>query len=552
MPGRILPETLVAAVLMPAALVMAAGYLADAVGIPIHPVWTAVLLVAAAGSALVVFRREPGVAARESARDVRASVAVAAVAFGWFLWLASPSLLPVTIAPDVVHHLILTHLVQRTHHLAHDPALAPYLLEMMGYTPGAHILSALAASWLRVDALRLMHPVAALFAALNLGLVYVAALRLQGGRAGARLAALAAPLLALVPAAYTFGAFLHFFFLSQVVSETFALGMLVAAIEWARGSRRALVVYAACGVAVFLAWPVWLAPPLVALAVAAVAAARRRAFVDAALALAPLAAVAAVHVAAHPGAAAILTSAGTVTPPSIAAFGAGFLVCAAAGGVLAFRRGDLAIVLAFLAGVIAQAGALAWLGGAFRDGSPYMAFKMMYLAVPPAAVLGCDALSRLADWLARRVPRARVAAMVAPSLAAALMLPGRVPVTRQHGAISSAALDAGLWARDHASTACVDYFSSYWLTGYWLHLDVLGNPRLSDRMRAESFDFPDSVGKWIEGRGLPWAFVEDIDRIPRDARVEMEPVYRSGRAAIVRNRRPAPCLDASLPIWRVR
>jgi hypothetical protein len=66
---------------------------------------------------------------------VALSLVVIASAAGYLFWLASPSLLPVTDGPDVVHHLQLIHLIQRTHRLAHDPALAPYLLEMTSYTP---------------------------------------------------------------------------------------------------------------------------------------------------------------------------------------------------------------------------------------------------------------------------------------------------------------------------------------------------------------------------------------------------------------------------------
>jgi hypothetical protein len=127
---------------------------------------------------------------------------------------------------------------------------------------------------------------------------------------------------------------------------------------------------------------------------------------------------------------------------------------------------------------------------------------------------------------------------VAPVIAAALLAKGRVPLTRPHSPIAPSAYEAGLWARDNTPSACVDYFSRHWLTGYWLHLDVLGNPRLSDRMRAESFEFRDSVSKWIQGRGLPYAIVEDFAAVPRDARVDMIPLRRFGPAAVVRNARP--------------
>ena len=99
---------------------------------------------------------------------------------------------------------------------------------------------------------------------------------------------------------------------------------------------------------------------------------------------------------------------------------------------------------------------------------------------------------------------------------------------------------------------CVDYFSRHWLTGYWLHLDVLGNPRLSDRIRAETFEFPDAVGKWIQGKGLPYAIVEDLAAIPRDARVDMIPLREFGAAALVRNARPgrAPGSDPESSLCR--
>ena len=75
------------------------------------------------------------------------------------------------------------------------------------------------------------------------------------------------------------------------------------------------------------------------------------------------------------------------------------------------------------------------------------------------------------------------------------------------------------------------------MTGYWLHLDVFGNPRDSDRMRAESFEFRDSVGKWLQGRGLPYGFVENLPDIPRELRPDMIPVHTVGPTALVRNAR---------------
>ena len=153
---------------------------------------------------------------------------------------------------------------------------------------------------------------------------------------------------------------------------------------------------------------------------------------------------------------------------------------------------------------ILQALALAAFDARAGSRSFYLPFKMVYLAVLPCAVLGALALATASAAIASRLPLVRVAAaplIIAPLIIAALLAGGRLPVKRQHSPISESALAAGLWARGAVPPGCIDYFSAHWLTGYWLHLDVLGNPRLSDRMRAETFDFPGLGGQVDPGQG---------------------------------------------------
>jgi hypothetical protein len=516
-----------------AAAIMAVGYGFDLVGFGFSPAALLACTAAAGVTAIVALRpRIDGWFA-----------GVIAATFAYAMWIASPSFLPVTNGPDVVHHLQLIHAIGRTGGLPHDAALYPYLLEMMGYTPGSHLLAAAAGAWLRLDPLRLVYPLAALFAAVKAGSLYVLGRRAIGAVPGARALAVGAPLLAFVPAAYFFGSFVQFFFYAQVISESFAIGLLVALTAWIdRYQARDVGAAALCAVGVVLSWPVWLAPCALTVALVAGSApiAWRRRIAAAGWMLGPACAVAVVHQALHRGAASIVTSSGAVTAPSTATFGLGFLVAAAIGVVYAVRERTARVVLVFLAATLFTAAALAALA---RFRSTYMAFKMMYLAVLPAAVLGALALARVSAALSGRFPRMRALAVGLPLIAVVLLLRGRVPTHRLHGSLSIPARDVGLWARDHAQPACIDYFSRYWLTGYWLHLDVLGNPRLSDRMRGETFDFPDVAAKWIEGRGLPYAIVEDMTDIPREIRPDMDPLYRSGSFVVVRNRRAAACRD---------
>jgi hypothetical protein len=531
---------------------MAVGYLLDTIGLAMHPALLAVAAAAGGVTAWAAFRERSA----EPPGSLVLFAIVVAAAFGYLLWLASPSWLPITDGPDVVHHLLLIHLIQRTHHLVHDPALGPYLLEMANYTPGAHIAAAAVAAWLRLDALRILFPLTAAFVAVKIGVIYLLALHVIAGKPGAALQALAAPVLLLVPAAYVLGSFFQFYFYAQVVSETFAMAMILGAMNWARTQhRRHLWLASASGAGVFLSWPVWIVPALAASVSAILFASpswRARASA-AAVIVGPAAIFALLHASTHAAGASIIGASGAVTRPSAETVGLAFAALGIVGALLAVRVAPARPLAVLLAVTLLQALVLAALDARAGSRSFYLPFKMVYLAVLPCAVLGAWVLASLSTAVSARLPLVRRAAIAVPLVMAVLLAAGRSPVKRRHGHISESALAAGLWARGAVPPGCVDYFSRHWLTGYWLHLDVMGNPRLSDRMRAETFELRDVVGKWIEGKGLPYAIVDDLAAVPRDARVDMIPLRQFGAAAVVKNTRPgaapgsdlesAPCRD---------
>jgi hypothetical protein len=528
---------------------MAAGYVLDLTGLRVYPAALAAIGVVA-GATAARSRRED---AASPSGDLWLFLGTVSAVAGYLLWRAWPALLPVTIGPDLVHHLQLIHFIQRTGRLPHDSALSPYLLEMMNYTPGAHVLAASLARWLRTDALHVVHPLVVCMVAIKAGMLYIIARDLMASRAAPPAAALAAPVLAFVPV-YFLDSLLHFFFLSQVVAETFAIGMLMALVKWARSRAfRDVALMAICAVGVVLSWPVWIGPCALSFVVTLVAIERSwtTSGCVAAFTLGPAVLVLAVHSLVHPGSAGIVTASGAVTAPSIATFGGVFVLLAVAGALLALRDRSQRIVVAFTLAVLLQSVVLGWLAHRAGNTSYYMAFKMMYLAILPAAVLAAVALATMAAWLADRL-RARPIAAVVPLVLAVLLVPGRVSFRRSSSPIYPDAEAAGLWVRGNLQPSCVDYFSRHWLTGYWLHLDVLGNPRLSDRMREETFEPDDTATKWILGRGLPYAIVEDLSNVPHEAREQMGVMARFGRTSVVRNLRSASCADSSLPVWRAR
>jgi len=537
-------------VLAAAAAAMIAGYGLDLAGLPIHP---AVLAAAAivASVAAVPFT-SPRISRQVSASVPSLLVVAAVLAYGFLA--AAPGQLPVTNGPDVVHHLQLIHVISSTGRLPHGAAQYPFLLEMMNYTPGSHILAAAIATWFRRDALFVVYPIAVASAAVTSAVLYEIARRVLGSTPRAAMQACAAPVLASVPV-YFFGSFVPFFFFAQVVSEAFAMGMLLSLVAWLTTSRGSYLWFAAaCGAGVVLSWPVWIVPAAAAASVVALlgASAWRSRLIAIGIALGPAVVLGVLHQALHRGAASIVTSEGAVTAPSVAAFGLGFLIVSAAGLVPGVRERAARPVAAFLVATLVLAAALALLAVRAGSSSFYMPFKMMYLAILPAAVLGAVVLARASDALAAFLPAlkgrstaAGALSAILPLVVAAALARHVFPPPRLHRSLTASAREVGLVARARVPPACVDYFSSYWLTGYWLHLDVLGNPRLSGRMRQETFDFPDVAAKWIEGRGLPYAIVEDMQAIPREIRPDMELLHQSGPFVLVRNRRPAACPEAA-------
>lgn len=525
---RVTAERFIFTLLAAPAALMAAGYFGDLAGFRIGGwSWIAPVAVAIWLFTFAELNDEPA-AHGELAGAAMVIVFVAA----YLAWLASPSLLPVTDGPDVVHHLQLIHFIQRSGRLPHDPALTPYLLEMMNYTPGSHIAVALVAKASGLDGLRVLLPVALWFVAVKAAVLYLIAWRVLPASSARAIAALAAPILSFAPAAYAIGALYRFFFFAQVVSEAFTVGAVLAVLGWLRtGARGYLIVCAVCGVGVALSWPVYLAAIAAVLLFGIVLAPIpwRERLGAAALALGPIAVVVLIHVTRHAQGSSILAASGAVTAPSVSVFGWAFIVCGIGGLVAGMIRREARPVLVFLVAIAVCGAALAVVGVRGGARSLYLPFKLVYLAVAPLAVLGAVALT-LASLSVGRVARAGAIGVV---VVAALVTLPRVPWVRPGSPITTPALQAGVWVRANADGRCVDYFSRHWLTGYWLHLDVLGNPRNSDRMRAETFEFRDAVGRWIAGRGLPYAIVEDPAAIPRELRPEITVVASFPPFAVV-------------------
>jgi len=177
---------------------------------------------------------------------------------------------------------------------------------------------------------------------------------------------------------------------------------------------------------------------------------------------------------------------------------------------------------------------------------------MMYLAIFPLAVCAALAGAYVAHGFRLRMTRRRTAVASAEAVSRAMawvlvaivtvvVVRGLAAAPRDAPVVSEPLYEAGVWARTHVPPACVEYLVADPDTAYWLHLAVLGNPRVTARTVAvEAYDLRSAVVRWIEPGGLPYA-IADLSAIPADVRREAEVLERFGSAAVLKRRGPGSC-----------
>ena len=189
-----------------------------------------------------------------------------------------------------------------------------------------------------------------------------------------------------------------------------------------------------------------------------------------------------------------------------------------------------------VAAIAAQAAVLFALASRAPTDTPYMALKMMYLAVYPLAVCASVALAALSR------ERASIAWTLASILAVVI---GRdvIRTPRDRPVVSMPLYRAGEWARGHVPPACVEYLVGNSDTAYWLHLAVLGNPRMSARTAdLDTFDERRALLRWIGPGRLPYA-IADLTVVPRDVLGASDVIARFDTAAVLQRRGTAQRCD---------
>lgn len=500
-------------------------YLADAAGVGVQPVasaWASILVasVAALGLRRSVIPNRPDLA-------LFALVMISAAVY--LLWIAWPSLLPPGSGPDLTHHLVLIDYIERHGTLVHEADAHGLLGEMADYTPGVHVLAVLAGALSRTNGFAAVYPVVAMAVALKLGVFLLTLLRLLSDHPYRRALSLAGIALVLHVLPYSLHSFTRDSFLAQVVSETFAIVMAWALVVWwQQPSRGISIVFGVAGAAVFLAWPMWLGPPVLAFIILMtlrkdVAATARMS--HAICAFAPIALVVVLHTLGRTSAVGIVGTSGAVASPSPALLGWWLPSMSVLGLFIAVSDRRYQPLALFVAAIGLQAAVL-WLA-ARQSGAdtPYMAIKMTYLmvyALIAGAILPVSVLAR-----ARGVAWVTAAVVAVSGLQNLSTEPPLKPV------LSRDLWSAGRWARERVAPECVDYLVANADTAYWLHLAIMGNRRASERTVNDiTFATQSAFERWLTDDGPPYA-IADMSVVPAEIRDRVRVVHSEHSAAVV-------------------
>ncbi len=501
-------------------------YLMDAAGVGLMP--GAVLAASATIAGAVAWRlaASPG----SVASDLVPWAGVVLLMLAWLLRLAWPSLLLPGGGSDLAHHLLLVDYIERSGHLVHDRALDGAMGEMAHYTPGAHLLAVMAGAWTGTDGFRAFYSVVSGAMALAAGFVFLIVRRLRLPTPFA----LAAVMLLMLPLDYFVGAFTHDAFLAQAVCVCFSVAAWWALVAWERHPTPEIAaVFGLFTAAVFLAWPVWVGPPLLVFFGVLL---RRHVSIGwrvrhLMLGVAPLAAVAVIHTSGRLGWAAIVRTSGAVLQPTLSTIGWAFPLLAAIGLLAVTRNRRARVTVAFLLASALQAFTLGLMSMANGAETPYMAYKMGYLAIYPMAALGALALHGIVVRAA--APVQTVAGWVMATFMVLAIVRPAINVPRQISTVTRDLYDAGRSMRESVGPACADYLVGSADTAYWLHLAVLGNPRSSAHTaEIDRFDPRQVMGQWVASQGRGYA-VADLDLLPAEIRPNVQILKQFGRAAIV-------------------
>lgn len=462
------------------------------------------------------------------------------------LRLAWPSLLPVSTSVDETNHWLLVDYLVRHGTLPRGDEAAS-LIEMADYPFGPALLVALGARAFDVSSLYLLHAAAAAYLAVFAAFVVGAVAELSGPRT----AVVAVPVL-LWPTAYTLGAIAHDFFLAQV----YGVACLAGAAYWAAVRRRlgdgTLAPLALAGLGLLFSYPSLLPIYVGGIVLAEVRPITRRAPWRLAVVLAPIALFAAAYLPSRVGRGLdVVQQGGVATAPSFETLPLSFLALSCLGLVWTSWRADRWPIAAFAWSALGQLALFLVIQLSTGGLSRYAIEKMVYVVAPllalVAATLLAHCIGRL-SWPPRR-GNGLVGAAGLAVLAVCVIQVGprlnrpvgdRVPTS----ALTPDLVAASAWLAEPSRHSGPLYLTPDHLPAYWVEIGLLKRDRrlgaltrFHDRVRP-----PAEYWAWSASPAAP-DYALAIGEAASRVGLEADLVFRSGQAAVLRQRTPPPRLS---------
>jgi hypothetical protein len=255
-----------------------------------------------------------------------------------------------------------------------------------------------------------------------------------------------------------------------------------------------------------------------------------------AIVIAPLLVIFLVHSWHRWGWMAIVRTSGAVLHPSLESLSWLLPLTAALGIYLALAAGDRRprVTLVLLLVIVIQAITLFAIAKAQGATTPYMAFKMVYLAIYPLAIFGAYGMT-LTRGSTSTVAHEALGWVLA-GLIFFVAVPEALNAPRSIPVVNLDLYDAGQWLRANQGATCADYLVADAETAYWLHLAVLGNPRSGERMvELDRYEPRAAIAPWITSAGRHYA-IADLRLLPDEVRSRVDIAALFGSAAVIKRR----------------
>jgi hypothetical protein len=529
-------------------LIVVNTFVLDRLGVPLIPAILAPVTALEVALGVVIVR--PQLWRPVDTRELAGVALTLGAVFLFFFLPSLPSLYPPTSSGDSMLNLLVVNYIVEHHSLTHDVrALSPYMGEMAAYPFAAHAIVAFIAQALDQFPLRVMHSFISLPRALSAAYIFKMAYRSLPATPQRLLLALCAPIFLYIPAVYFVGSAMGWqYYFAMIFGELIIVSswhtLFFAYDSHHPLSTERLAFFSLLAVSLAWTYSAWL--PLLALGCALrllLPGPTWKQRVWQAIAAGFPALIALVLFITQPYYAQFgrnnMTYEGGAASPGLGSLGVPFLIVAGTGLLATLKRWQQSWPALVVLGLcLVQGAAFYTLSSILHWIAVYHFYKSVQIIVYPLALLAALGVAQLANLGRQPDTQWRAAQLVlCVAVAAALLAVRLEPRASPIQVITPDEVAVGDWAKAHIDVTQVGYRTAHAITGYWLHIGILGNRRDTPNattlltLPVLSFD------EWLNGGTRPsYLIVDDASTVPQAPGVTT--VYSHGKAVLLKRAVP--------------